>query len=251
MLRRLLPVLFLPMLLVPPTTPAMAQTGAEDDRASSMNCSHEADHGSATARFVPGTADTNSAMTFAAVRPVSGGAVHVAVCRAELRVAASPDANAHVTISLKKPLPAGMLAASLVRRMDVADGKLEIEIEAPEGFSPAVAVLVPMGAALELAMVRGNVDVLKLTGDAKVAIVKGTVTLHLADSDFGTIECATVMGGIRDRREHGTGSHGHVLGTWTGHGTGKAKVELSAVSGDLVLLPPMRPGGATGGAEAR
>ncbi len=68
--------------------------------------------------------------------------------------------------------------------------------------------------------------------------MKGNASLHIADADFSTLECATILGGIRDRRPNSNGNHGHMLATWTAHGTGSATIEFSAVSGDLILLPP-------------
>lgn len=254
MLPRALRLISLPMLALLLAIPAHAHAALIDVDDASTNCGSNEDHDSADQRqapiFAPLPADDNSLSRFSAVRPVPANAdahpgtiaAHIAVCRASLHLIPSPDAAAHLTLELSKPLPAGALAAHLVRRFAFttsgAHPGLQLEIDAPPGTSPRVELALPLGTSTELALVQGNLELTRLLGNAQIAIVKGNATLHLADSDFKTLECATIMGGIRDRRPGGS-SHGHMLSTWTTNGTGTAKIEISAVSGDLILLPPV------------
>ncbi len=245
MLPRLIRCLSFSMLTLLLAAPAIAHAAPESD---STNCSHDRDTGSSRTldrpQFAPDPTDANNASHFAATRALSttsaapsANAAHIAICGASLTVTPSPDASAHLSISLSKPLPSGQLASSLVRRFALTGSHLDLEIEAPEGLAPRIALTLPSGTRTELALIRGDLDLRHLLGDSQIAIVKGNATLHVADSDFSSLECATIMGGIHDRRPGGS-SHGHVLSTWTAHGTGSAKIEFSAVSGDLILLPP-------------
>ena len=245
MLTRALRLASLPMLALLLAIPAVAHAAPDTD---STNCSHDESKGPSSqltaTQFTPDPSDTNSPTHFTATRFLSGPSsapihvtAHIAVCRASLTVKPSPDADAHLSISLGKPLSSGRLASTLVRRFALTGARLELEIEAPEGTTPHVSILLPRGTATELALVRGDLDVSDVLGDSQIAIVKGNATLHLADADFRSLECATIMGGIHDRRPGGA-THGHVLSTWTAQGTGTSKIEFSAVSGDLILLPP-------------
>ena len=248
MLTRATRLVSLPMLALLLAIPASARafTLESDD---SPNCGNDNDTSSSgkpqLPRFTPAAPDSDSVSHFEATRPVSTTAsvaspvtAHIAICRASLTLALSPDQTAHLTVSLGKSLPTGQRVSSFIRRFVVTGSRIEIEIEAPEGISPRVGLALPLGTRTELALVRGNLDIGHLLGDSQIAIVKGNATLHLADADFSSLECATIMGGIRDHRPGGS-SHGHVLSTWTAHGTGAAKIEFSAVSGDLILLPPV------------
>ena len=243
MLTRSIRLVSLPMLALLLAIPAVAHAAPDTD---STNCSHdESPSGKITTpQFTPDSSDTNSPSQFTATRSLSGPSsapahvmAHIAVCRASLTVKPSPDADAHLSISLNKPLSSGQLASTFVRRFALVDSRLQIEIDAPEGISPRINLQLPLGTATELALVRGDLEVAHLLGDSQIAIVKGNATLHLADADFRSLECATIMGGIHDRRPGGA-THGHVLSIWTARGTGTAKIEFSAVSGDLTLLPP-------------
>lgn len=245
-------VLSLPMLALLLAIPAHAHTALVGEDDTSTNCSSPDDRSRASAPqtplFAPRPSDTNSASHFVADRPVSSAGdahavqtpAHIAVCRASLQVIPSPDAAAHLTVELGKPLPAGALAATVVRRFaftgtGVRPG-LQLEIDAPKGTAPHVTLALPLGTSMELALIEGNLELTRPLGDAHIAIVKGKATLHLADSDFRSLECSALMGGIRDARPGGK-SHGHMLSTWKTSGTGTAMIEVSAVSGDLLLLP--------------
>ena len=255
MLPRALRLVSLPMLALLLAIPVRAHAALMDVDDSPTNCSSNEEDSSSNSPqvplFVPLAGDANTPSHFSAIRPVPSNAesrsvslsAHLALCRASLHLIPSPDSAAHLTIELSKPLPAGALAAHLVRRFAFtsagAHPGLQLEINAPPGSSPRVEIALPLGTTTELALVHGNFELARLLGDAHIAIVKGNATLHLADSDFKTLECATLMGGIHDRRPNSRSSHGHVLGAWTAQGSGTAKVEFSAVSGDLILLPPV------------
>ena len=247
MLTRALRLVSLPMLGLLLAIPARAHAAAPDADDASTNCTHEQDKGSQSRAdlppFAPLPADENTVTHFSAARALSApsptattASAHIAICRASVNLAPSPDADVHLSIDLSKPLPGGQLASHLLRRFVMKDGALELEMEAPEGISARVQLALPRGMRSEFALVRGDLEVLHLLGDAQIAIVKGNATLHLADADFATLECATILGGIRDRRPGGS-THGRMLSTWTARGTGTPKIEFSAVSGDLILLP--------------
>ena len=235
----------LPMLALLLAIPAVAHATLDTDSAS---CSHDESKGPSanptTPQFAPDSSDTNTSSRFTATRSLLGPSskpsrvtAHIAVCRASLTVKPSPDTNAHLSISVDKPLSSGQHASTFVRRFALVNSRLELEIDAPEGASPRIDLQLPLGTTTEIALVRGDLEVSHLLGNSQIAIVKGNATLHLADTDFRSLECATIMGGIHDRRPGGS-SHGHVLSTWTAQGTGSSKIEFSAVSGDLILLPP-------------
>ena len=245
MLTRAIRLASLPMLALLLAIPAVAHAALDTD---STNCSHDESKGSSgkltSPQFTPDSSDTNSPSQFTATRSLSGPSsapshvtAHIAVCRASLTIKPSSDAEAHLSISLSKPLPSGHLVSTLVHRFVLTESRLELEIDAPEGITPHVSLTLPLGTATELALVRGDLEIGHLLGDSQIAIVKGNATLHLADADFRSLECATIMGGIHDRRPGGS-THGHVLSTWAAQGTGTSKIEFSAVSGDLILLPP-------------
>jgi hypothetical protein len=246
MLTRTLRFILLPMLAALLAIPAIARAAAPDDD-SSMHCDSDRESqspGRAPPAFVPDSTDGNTASTFSAIRSLtsdasapSSSSAHISICRATVTLTPSSDGNAHLSIDLSKALPSGQLASSLVHRFLLSDSGLHLEIKAPEGANARIHLALPVGTATEFALVRGDLNVLRLFGNAHIAIVKGNATLHLADADFATLQCAAVLGGIRDRRPGG-GSHGHVLSSWTAHGTGAANIQMSAVSGDLILLPP-------------
>ena len=246
MLTRAIRLVSLPMLALLFAISTVAHAAPNEDTTDCGSGDHAVVSGTPQApRFTPVARDSDSVSHFEATRPISSTAraqspvtAHIAVCRGSLSVTPSRDAEAHLTISLSKALPAGQLASSLIRSFVVTDSHIEVEIAAPEEVSPRIGLALPLGTSTELALVRGNLDISHLLGNAQIAIVKGNATLHLADADFSWLECATIMGGIHDRRPGGI-SHGHVLSTWTAHGTGSAKIEFSAVSGDLILLPPL------------
>lgn len=245
MLPRALRLVSLPMLALLLAIPAIAHAAPYND---SSSCSHDESKGPSgkpdLPQFTPNPTDANSTSQFTATRPLSGTSsaqthvtAHITVCRASLTVAPSSDASAHLSITLSKPLSSGKLASTFVRQFIISDSRLYLEIDAPEGVSPHVSLTLPLGTATEIALVHGDLNFAHLLGDSQIAIVKGNATLHLADADFRSLECAAIMGGIQDRRPGGS-SHGHRLSAWTTEGTGTAKIEFSAVSGDLILLPP-------------
>ncbi len=239
-------LLSLPMLALLLAIPVIAYAAPNGD---STHCTETEDQSSsdkpALLRFTPDRADTDSTTQFSATRPLSQAPLaapphttaHITLCRASLTITPSSDTSAHLLISLGKPLSSEQLVSTFVRHFVLTGSRLELDIEAPEGASPRVSLALPLGTTTELALVSGDLNISHLLGDSQIAIVKGNATLHLADADFSSLECATIVGGIRDRRPGGN-SHGHVLSTWTTHGTGTAKVQVSAVSGDLILLPP-------------
>ena len=234
-----------PMLAVLLAIPALAHAAILDDEPTSQACEQDQKQAPATAPFAPAATDQNTPTLFSAVRPIPSidshtiPTAHIAICRADFTLTQSADAAAHLTIELSKPLPSGQPASQLVHRFLVTSAGLQLEVDAPKGTSPRIHLALPLGTSTELALVGGNLEVIHLLGNSQIAIVKGNASLHVADVDFATLECATILGGIRDRRPNGSGNHGHMLATWTAHGTGKAKVEFSAVSGDLILLPPI------------
>ncbi len=245
MLTRAIRLVSLPMLALLLAVPAVAHAAPDTD---STNCSHDESKGPSakptSPPFTSESSDADSPSQFTATRSLSRSqsapthvTAHIAVCRASLTVKPSPDADAHLSISIDKPLSSRQLVSTFIRRFALVDSRLELEIDAPDGSAPRVSLMLPLGTTTELALVRGDLEFGHLLGDSQIAIVKGNAILHLADSDFRSLECATIMGGIHDRRPGGA-TYGHVLSTWTARGTGTAKIEFSAVSGDLILLPP-------------
>ncbi len=239
---RLARLVLLPMLAFLLAIPSLAHAGAFNEDIA--NCKDDS-NSPPPPLFAPGPEDHSTATAFSATRTFPASATtqhpeaHLAVCRASLTLVPSHDSGAHLAVTLPKPLPSGHPAATVVRRFEVTSSGIELDIDAPTGVSPHVELALPVGTPLDLGIVQGNLEVTRLLGDARIAIVKGNATLHLADSDFATLECATLIGGIRDHRPNGIGSRGHVLSTWTGQGTGSARVKVSAVSGDLILQPPV------------